>query len=172
MHTIYEIVATLEGSSPAIYREVQIPSHFTLRFLHEIFQAVFSWENFHRHFFKNLAGEHFQNEDEISLKDAFSSDSIILYVYDFGNAWTLRVEKIKENKEDQTQRYPICIGGKRKAPPEDSGGIVGYQMALEILSKKDTKEALLLYDWYGERFDPEDFDSDEVNELLKGLQFI
>jgi hypothetical protein len=171
MAIIYEIRASLYGSSPTIQRVVHVPASFTLRLLHEIFQAAFAWENFHRHFFKSPKGKHFVNEDVLTLKDVFSEETQITYVYDLGNSWTLLVELLREWQDDEVNKYPICVEGKRKAPPEDSGGIVGYQMALEMLSKPDTKNALMLNDWYGENFNPDDFNMDEANQRLDSLRF-
>jgi hypothetical protein len=45
-----------------------------------------------------------------------------LYEYDFIDQWRhlIRVEAILPSEADQ--RYPVCISGKRAAPPEDCGG--------------------------------------------------
>jgi hypothetical protein len=45
-----------------------------------------------------------------------------LYEYDFNDQWRhlIRVEAILPSESDR--RYPVCIGGKRAAPPEDCGG--------------------------------------------------
>lgn len=172
MSVIYEIKASLEGSSPSIFRAIRIPAFFSLSLLHEVFQAAFAWENFHRHFFKSTGGDLIKNEDEITLHDLLGSNKGITYLYDLGNSWTLHVERISEWNDDDHQKYPLCIGGDRKSPPEDSGGIVGYQMALEMLREKDPRDIFLLFDWYGDSFNPEDFDLDEVNRKLDPLRFI
>ncbi len=46
-----------------------------------------------------------------------------LYEYDFGDHWQylIRVEAILPPQPGKT--YPLCIGGKRSAPPEDCGGV-------------------------------------------------
>jgi Plasmid pRiA4b ORF-3-like protein len=45
-----------------------------------------------------------------------------LYEYDFGDGWQhdLRVEAISDI--DPRRRYPVCLGGRQTAPPEDCGG--------------------------------------------------
>jgi len=45
-----------------------------------------------------------------------------LYEYDFIDQWRhlIRVEAILPSESNQ--RYPVCIGGKWAAPPEDCGG--------------------------------------------------
>lgn len=170
MVTIFEIRATLVGSSPEIYRTFRIPSSFTLTLLHETFQALFNWENFHRHFFKSADNVIINKELERSLKDIFKNNSNITYVYDLGNAWTLDVELVKQWDEENSEQFPLCIGGSRKAPPEDSGGIVGYQMALELLEKNDSRDVFLLYEWYGDDYNPEEFSITEINSRLDYLR--
>ncbi len=48
------------------------------------------------------------------------------YEYDFTDDWrhTVRLDEIKplQNKTS----YPCCIGGKRRAPPEDCGGAEAF----------------------------------------------
>jgi hypothetical protein len=64
----------------------------------------------------------------------------------------------------------MCIDGRRKSPPEDSGGIVGYQMAIELLEKNDPRDVIFLYDWYGKNYNPEDFNINEINSRLEYLR--
>jgi len=171
MTLIYEVRAFLVGSDPAIFRILQIPSYFNLWLVHEVFQASFAWENFHRHFFKPSNGIRYENEDKTSLKDVFSSNKTLIYVYDLGNAWTVEVEKIREFESDEHENYPSCVDGSRKSPPEDSGGIVGYQMALDLLTGNGSRNAYLLYDWYGDSFNPDDFSAEDINQKLTSLAF-
>jgi hypothetical protein len=58
-------------------------------------------------------------------------------------------------------RYPRCISGKRACPPEDSGGIGGYEEKLEILKHPRSKHFKEIRDWMGD-FDPEHFDLKEI----------
>jgi hypothetical protein len=46
-----------------------------------------------------------------------------LYEYDFNDNWEheFRVEQILPLEPQRV--YPLCIGGKRSAPPEDCGGV-------------------------------------------------
>jgi hypothetical protein len=49
-----------------------------------------------------------------------------LYAYDFRDNWQydIRVEHIVA--ADPKRTYPVCIGGKRAAPPEECGGTEVY----------------------------------------------
>ena len=62
---------------------------------------------------------------------------------------------------EPTQTYPRCIAGKRACPPEDSGGIPGYEGKLEILKHPRSKYYKEIHAWMGD-FDPERFDLHEV----------
>ena len=89
------------------------------------------------------------------------------YVYDLGDMWRhlIVIEKIMS---DDGNQYPVLLGGKRSCPPEDSGGVYGYQELLEI--QKDKSHPLYkerIIEWLGEDFDPEYFEDDVVNASLQ-----
>ena len=56
-------------------------------------------------------------------------------------------------------------------PPEDCGGMRGYLNMLEILKCPDHEEYEQLSDWLGGKFDPEHFNLNQVNKLLKRKDF-
>ena len=55
------------------------------------------------------------------------------YEYDFGDNWghTILVEKIFRPLEEL--KHPVCLKGKRSAPPEDCGGEGGYYHLLKVI---------------------------------------
>ncbi|MDR3170888.1 MAG: plasmid pRiA4b ORF-3 family protein, partial [Treponema sp.] len=55
---------------------------------------------------------------------------------------------------------------KRACPPENCGGIWGYEEVLEALKAPKKKKNRELLDWL-EDFDPEYFEVDEVNSLFR-----
>ena len=59
-------------------------------------------------------------------------------------------------------RYPVCVGGERACPPEDCGGIWGYEALLEVINDPAHEEHEEMLDWLGGQFDPEQFDSATV----------
>ncbi|MCU0722798.1 MAG: plasmid pRiA4b ORF-3 family protein, partial [Planctomycetes bacterium] len=59
-------------------------------------------------------------------------------------------------------RYPRCLAGARACPPEDCGGIGGYEDLLETLKNPETEECKEIQDWLGRPFDPEAFDPETV----------
>ena len=67
-------------------------------------------------------------------------------------------------------QYPVCIKGKRACPPEDVGGIWGYDTFLEAIQNPDHSEHEMYVEWIGGEFDPGAFDLDEINAALRDLR--
>lgn len=174
--SIYQIKVTLRGSKPPIWRRVQVPGDVTLAELHAVLQAVMGWWDYHLHQF--IVGETYYgvphpdymidmlDESEVRLNEMAEEGSRFVYEYDFGDSWEhmLEVEKVLEPQSEQ--EYPVCIKGRRATPPEDVGGIWGYEVYLEAIANPDHPEHEMYLEWRGE-FDPEAFDLDEVNAALR-----
>ena len=75
------------------------------------------------------------------------------YTYDFGDSWVheIRVEEAQPSRQDSF--LPRVIDGARRGPPEDCGGIRGYQ---ELVRAGD--------------IDPTPFDPEAVNRALLRLR--
>ena len=107
----------------------------------------------------------------IPIRDFVNEGQTFSYSYDFGDNWQHKivVEKIlDENEVDK--KIPVCIDGERACPPEDCGGVWGYEELLQIRKDKnhpDYEERIT--EWLGEDFDPEEFNVEEVNNLLGGI---
>ena len=175
---IYQIQVTLAGIEPPIWRRFQVPGDVTLAELHDVLQAVMSWWDYHLHQF--IIGETYygvphpdymmemEDERKVRLDQVAEEGSIFVYEYDFGDGWVhyLKVEKVLE--PEPGQRYPVCLEGERATPPEDVGGIWGYEEYVEAMVDPDHPEHEEWLEWRGE-FDPEGFDVDEVNATLREL---
>lgn len=62
---------------------------------------------------------------------------------------------------------PMCIDGKMVCPPEDCGGLPGYQELKKAIKNPKHPEHEDYLEWVGEDFDPDEFDAGIVNELLR-----
>ena len=84
------------------------------------------------------------------------------YVYDFGDNWEHRivVENVKPAEEKTS--YPEFLGGERRCPPEDCGGIPGYYDFLDKIVSKQGKKRKAALDWYGGPYDPDDIDEQQI----------
>jgi hypothetical protein len=81
-----------------------------------------------------------------------------LYEYDFGDSWEHEIVVEKVLPAVEGIRYPICIAGKRACPPEDCGGVGGYERMLDIIANPKHEEHAEMLEWLGGSFDPEAFD--------------
>jgi hypothetical protein len=78
------------------------------------------------------------------------------------------VEKVIEKEPGVT--YPRCLAGKRSGPPEDCGGVWGYERLQEVIKDPEDEEHESMLEWLDEGFDPEAFDLEEINEELKQIK--
>jgi len=109
-----------------------------------------------------------EDEDAVTLGEVCGKTrSKLTYDYDFGDGWrhTIEVQKILD--PDPDVKYSLCQAGKRACPPEDCGGPWGYEGLLEALENPDDEEYADRLEWLGDEFDPEAFDADKVNAVLR-----
>jgi len=178
---IFQIKVTLRYSKPPIWRRIQVPGDTRLDKLHLILQVVMGWQNYHLHQFivgNTYYGEPhpdygFEMRDERKVKLhqlAPAEKSKFVYEYDFGDSWEheLLVEKIMPPEPDVN--YPRCIKGKRACPPEDVGGVWGYDDFLAAIKDPNHPEHEDMIEWWGDKFDPDWFDLEEVNEVLQRIR--
>jgi hypothetical protein len=183
MTTILQLKLTLKYSKPPIWRRIQISANGTFLDLHAAIQDSFGWEESHLHIFRfgerheepvNIGPREPEDwgfednrliEKETLLKDWFQQEGrTCTYEYDFGDIWehTILLEKILPAEPSTT--YPRCLAGKRACPPEDSGGIPGYEQKLEILKHPRSKYYKETLNWMSD-FDSEHFDPREIEFL-------
>jgi hypothetical protein len=179
---IYQIKIALQRSKPGIWRRILVSPDTPLSSLHGIIQITMGWENAHLHQFikgstyytQRMEDDGFWDDaDNVDYKGMKTSDLLkkekdkIVYEYDFGDSWYHDIILEKILPADNKMHYPVCIKGKMNCPPEDCGGIWGYEGMLEVLKNPDNEEYEDYIEWLGEEFDPEYFDEKEVNILLK-----
>jgi hypothetical protein len=179
---IYQLKVTLAGIRPPIWRRLQVPADTRLDHLHLMVQAGMGWHNCHLHAFKiddidygepdpNWGDLEIEDETSVRLDEAAREEGMqFLYTYDFGDGWEhiIRVEKILA--PDPDVKYPVCRAGKRACPPEDCGGIWGYEEFLEAIRDPDHEEHERMLEWIGGSFDPDAFDLAETNASLKNYK--
>ena len=178
---IYQVKVTLNGIRPPIWRRILVTSDTTLGKLHRILQVVMGWDDYHLHQF--IINETYYGPPDpdlmLDLKDekkmrlnqvVLQEQKKFIYEYDFGDSWyhNILIEKILPL--DTKKHYPVCIKGKRACPPEDCGGVSGYYYFLEAIQDPDHPEHEEMLEWRGDNFDPEAFDIDEVNRMLKKIR--
>lgn len=185
----YQLRIELRGTKPPIWRRVLVPPTMTLDRLHEVIQTTMGWFDTHLHMFvkdRQMYKSPEPWDDEFtgfgmpSARDARKHrlDQVLKhekdwlrYEYDFGDGWEHRVTLQKILPRDPAAQLPVCTGGKRRCPPEDSGGVWGYYDKLEVIEDKDHPEHEEIVDWMGPNFDPEEFDIEDVNDGLRSIDW-
>lgn len=172
---ILRLKVTLAPIKPAIYRKIDVPNTWTFYQLHILIQLLFDWDNAHLHEFMNGMesigtddSEAEIDEQKLLLKERLNAPKQkLVYLYDFGDSWehVIEVEKITEAEADK--QYPVCVGGKRAAPPEDVGGVFGFEHFVEVMTDPEHPEHEEMKEWYGEEeFDREHFSRQDANRLI------
>jgi hypothetical protein len=134
------------------------------------------WDGGHMHAFE-AGGEQYgepgslddiKSENRTTLKALRASGiAKFTYTYDFGDDWEHVIEIEKKPVAEAPPSVPWCAGGKRAAPPDDCGGVGGYEELLAILADPAHPEREERLEWMGvDEFDPGDFDLEAVNETL------
>ena len=178
---IYQFRVMLQGIKPAIWRQFQVASDVTFYGLHEILQMVMGWDNAHLHSFRvgklwvtdaeTLAetGQSGVDETGARLEEYVQTEGEkFLYEYDFGDSWLHEVTLEQIVAAEEGVAYPRCLAGKRACPPEDCGGVWGYQAMLAALADKSHPDYRMYRQWVGSRFNAEKFDVSQVNKALAG----
>ena len=181
---IYQLKVTLMGSRPPIWRRLQVSAKTDLETLHMILQIAFGWTDSHLHQFRidgqsyslpefglDEFGDEIQNERRAKLGQVvLEARKKFIYEYDFGDSWEHQVVVEKVLEKEPGVAYPRCVGGKRSGPPEDCGGVWGYERLQEVIKDSEDEEHESMLEWLGGSFDPEAFNEKEVNEELKTIK--
>ena len=149
---VYQFKITLKGIKPPIWRRIQTKD-CTLDKLHEHIQTAMGWTNSHLHQFKidgvrlrrsrialrGLGGRDATGQFTAAPRSArsFPTDGKRFrfdYEYDFGDGWEHEILFEGCLQAEKGTRYPLCVEGERACPPEDVGGIYGYQEYLEAMA--------------------------------------
>ncbi|MFH1744675.1 MAG: plasmid pRiA4b ORF-3 family protein [bacterium] len=181
---VLQFKITLNDSSPRIWRRILVPASYTFFDLHCAIQNAMGWIDSHLHGFrfvnkKNnyrtinigfpLPDDDVEYMDRLidertaKIADYFSKISKqCVYEYDFGDGWEHAIIFERVLPRDSKLIYPQCVAGENACPPEDCGGVWGYEDLQKILKNPRRKEHKDMLDWLG-LDDPKDFDSHEFD---------
>lgn len=180
----------LDNARPPIWRRLRLASDLRLSQVHDVVQTAMGWSDMHLHHFqmgpdaKDFRVVPFltpfdveEGETEGTAEADVRLDQVIgepghrlFYEYDFGDSWhhTIKLEKVEPWVEGDP--VAVCVAGRRACPPEDVGGIPGYQEVLAALEGHvEPGEAEWMaekLEWLPVGFDPAALDLDEVNAAL------
>lgn len=178
--TVYELYVELEDITPKIWRRLLVPDDMTLVGLHYLLQLAVGWTDSHLHSFTfgnktysagsavDLAELDMLDERRVTLGSVLAASSkTFVYDYDFGDCWRHLITWKPAVQPDPVYSYPLCSGGARAAPPEDCGGVPGYMDFLAAIRDPKHEEHDSLLAWIGGAFDPEAFDLNAINRILR-----
>ncbi|HLS24350.1 MAG TPA: plasmid pRiA4b ORF-3 family protein, partial [Beutenbergiaceae bacterium] len=153
-----------------IWRELRIRADMPLAMLHRVLQEAMGWQDAHLHAFirEDAFGGVHQWQPEPAEEDAPFSDAPTIqdeseataadllprvgseatYLYDFGDHWHHQLIVLAEEEHDDDARV---LAGERACPPEDCGGVPGYQELVEILITLARNPQAVVEPWEAER---------------------
>jgi hypothetical protein len=179
---IYQFKISLKEITPIVWRRIQVPTNYNFWDLHVAIQNSMGWLDYHLHQF-SIKRPHAHKFTEIGIPDEeeFFDDIEILpgwyvdvssyftdlgvlanYKYDFGDGWEHGILLEGLLIKEKGTKYPQCVEGERKCPPEDCGGVPGYFDFLEAVLNPMHEEHKRMIAWYGSKYDPDDFDPKKV----------
>jgi hypothetical protein len=132
---VHRVKVTLRDVRPAVWRRLEVPSDISLDRLHQVIQAGFGWASRHLFVFETPHGPFGSPDPESNRRSAVRTKLSAVadwpgdkfrYDYDLGNGWQLDVVLEAVVPAEPGIAYPRCTAGRRAAPPEDCGGVAGY----------------------------------------------
>jgi hypothetical protein len=177
---VHQFLIVLVGTDPLVWRRIQVPQRSTFWDLHVAIQDAMGWLDSHLHEFRLLDVTETQvvsigipsDEDpadrpvlpgwEVRVSSFFERREWhappAMYAYDFGDDWEHVVVHEGMEPADEKLTYPRCVGGARRCPPEDCGGVHGYEEFLKAIADRRHPEHRTMVEWIGGEFDPDAFD--------------
>jgi hypothetical protein len=181
LRKVYQLKISLLESNPPIWRRLIVADNTALADLHWIFQLAMGWTNSHLHQF--IVDEQYYSDPDFGLDEEdfdvndesmetlgsvlAEEDAPFIYEYDFGDNWRhlITIEQVLDPSE--VESFPRCIDGGRSCPPEDVGGVWGYENFLEAIADPAHEDHEQFLVWAGGSFDPERFSAERINRLLR-----
>ncbi len=179
---VLQFLVEMQGISPRIWRRIQVPANYNFWDLHVAIQDALGWQDCHLHHFE-IKGKGKRRTERIGIPDfsglsdlpevfpgweilatAYFNDLGIqgTYEYDYGDGWLHTVLLEGHLYRNPKINYPVCVGGERACPPEDCGGVPGYENVLVTLADPEHEEHDEMKVWIGEDWDPEKFNPAKV----------
>ena len=180
---------TIAGIRPPAWRRIEVPGNSTFRELHCFIEDAFEWDFGDHHLFvplpKGRGGEPpWDDREVIGFTDEDPAPSVrsswrarlsrylrspgdrmrytrLAEQFDFGEDRDHLVVFEGAEKRPAGITEPVCLGGRRAAPPTDCGGLRGYYDLCRAFSgdgdESESLRATGFYDEYHD-YDPAYFD--------------
>ncbi|GAB3687698.1 plasmid pRiA4b ORF-3 family protein [Nocardiopsis oceani] len=183
---VYRLLIELDGTHPSVWRRVEVPATMPLVHLHMLIQSVMGWENSHMHGFEfgrrrysayeDMIHEGDLDEYEFRVGDVLSrKGSKGTYTYDFGDDWLHLITVEATGEADPDIFYPRLLDGAGAGPPEDCGGVGGFEHLRTMRDHPERIDGV----YFGldpeeerawvEEIEPDDLDLDGLQDALRAM---
>ncbi|MBR6030920.1 MAG: plasmid pRiA4b ORF-3 family protein [Bacteroidaceae bacterium] len=190
----YHLRIKLNDAPVKIWRELKVPSNISLALLAKFLIHAMGWGDCHLHQFrkkdifykssndleemKGMYGDFGNryrnlNEEDYTLAEVLpAKGDRMVFEYDFGDSWMhdVWVKGIREYGPDEPREVQL-VKGQGACPPEDCGGVWGYEDLLMLRSKKrKSREEKERLDWYAMEapyFDPDEYDLEDEQSFIE-----
>lgn len=179
----YHLKITLDEILPPIWRRVVVPGDIRLSQLHRVIQGAMGWTDSHLHDFLIDKKRYSQPDPEFDSGHVFpeakyrlsevlgKEGATFFYEYDPGDSWGHSIEIEKIEPIPKGRLWPVCIDGARACPPEDCGGVGGYEELVAAMKNPGDERRGEFIEWLGQAYDPEGFSVAGANVELNDLRF-
>ncbi|MBW3604599.1 MAG: SEC-C domain-containing protein [Actinobacteria bacterium] len=174
---VYGFDVRLAGVSPPVWRRFRLDASATFGDLHHAIQDACGWTNSHLFRFTTpdgtaLAGSAFDGgfgdvepaAHTVPVARHFVAHDHCVYEYDFGDGWIHDVT-VRDRIDRSATFERQLVDGERAFPPEDCGGLSGYEQCVHITTGGDASDGPHdpddLDDWLGD-WHPDSFDREQV----------
>lgn len=168
-----------DSDAPVVWRRLRVAADIRLDRFHQVLGASMGWEDSHLHVFECKDKGYGHPDPELEIDDhrkVTLGDLLVTagdqmgYEYDFGDSW--RHVVVCEASAAGDDATPRCIDGAGRCPPEDVGGIRGYQDLRRVLADPGDAEHAHTLAWLGisdaREFDAAAFDLERANATIAG----
>ncbi|HWU44537.1 MAG TPA: plasmid pRiA4b ORF-3 family protein [Bdellovibrio sp.] len=176
-----QLKIVLTGTQPLVWRRIHILANSTLRTLQFTISDVMEWNYMHLYKFvidedeygdPELDCDYFGwlDDSKITVGRVLKKVSKFEFIYDFGDNWSHQIIFEDIFNANPKERYPVCISGENASPPENCGGVHGFEefkKSTPIIKKRQPKNIFDSLDMMRVRsgFDPYFFDLIRINEI-------
>lgn len=189
----YILNIELIGLKSPVWRRVVVPAGATFQRLHAIIQGVTNFRSeymdmpVHLHEFrlpeenllvtnepeayerakKNKKGDGLKvrKPQSIKIDEYLEKYGKLSYTYDLGDNWQFEI-RLERVVDDYHFGYPTLLDGAGDAPPEDAGGVPGFEHLLEVLADESHPDHEHMLFWSREQFF-RPYDRQRINGSLK-----
>jgi hypothetical protein len=180
---VYQLRIDLRGpKNPKVWRRIVVPVNIKLSLLHVVLLRAMGWGGGHMHEFIFAQGSYasvepgldlpfdVQDESRVSLRKALEGSHTFTWVYDYGDNWQHKVKVERAGDMVVPLEHPMCITGQGACPPDDVGGVPGYENFVQAMADPAHPEHDELMGWYSGPFDPAAFSAADVQERLDEIK--